>query len=793
VTRSENLRNHESILPYVMRPGRYTNGELGTCSKPWTDSVVKFALAYPDIYEIGMSNLGFRILYHILNHRDDVLCERVFAPWPDMEEMLNRRGIPLWTLESKSPLASFDVLAFSLQYELNYTNVLNMLKLASVQLRAVERNDLDPLVIGGGCCALNPMPLSPFLDCFFIGEAEPFIPKIIPVMKKWAQRKISRRDLLSELGEIEGIWVPRFNQSARKQFLPELSENQFPSEPIVPFVEIKQDKLIMEISRGCTRGCRFCQAGIFYRPYRERSAKSVFSLTRCGLHSSGYREVSLLSLSASDHSEIEEIIDGIGSLREGLILNLPSLRGDSLNESIAQLLLAQGGVTIAPETGSEGLRRAANKDLSDDDIMRSCELAVRFGFTHIKLYYMIGLPGESEADIQAIVDSSSHIAKIARGRLIKLAISPFVPKPHTPFQWEAQEGVEALTEKIVYIRNENRRRNVKVKYRDPRIALLEGIFSRGGEELADALEAAWKRGLRFDGWSEYFKFEDWLSVFDQVGIDPCSYLEPKSTDDAQPWDHIDPCVKREFLLRERRKALEGEETRDCRIEGCHGCGSCEVANPIPLVRKILSQKTTPPHRVKDRGRFRYRVAYSKGESLRYLGHLDMVRVIMRSIERARIPIAYSAGAKPRPRVSFTSPLPLGMTSSEEYFDMITRIHLSDPAAALARVVPEGMDIHWVDLIHEPSSLSEIYRLARYRVHGLHVPAGKTEEFLGRSQIMHKDKDIRASVVAVSERDEELRVDIQVERGKPWSVFEWLSGFPKEEIMKYGPTREWLAG
>jgi len=783
-------KNPESVLPHILKPGRYLDNEWGSVRKDWTHPSVKFALAYPDIYEIGMSNLGFRILYHILNSRKDTLCERVFSPWTDMEDQLRKECIPLCTLESQRPLRSFDVVGFCLQYELDYTNVINILKLSDIPSRAIDRTEEDPLIIGGGCCVLNPMPLSPFFDCFLIGEAEVFIPKIIPIVRSWRHHELRREELLGELSKIEGAWVPGYSSSAQRQFVPELKDEEYPSHPIVPFVEIKQDKLVTEISRGCTRGCRFCQAGIFYRPYRERSPESVLSLTKKGLTASGYREVSLLSLSASDHSCLTEIIHGISSLREGLIVTLPSLRGDSLNEYVAGLL-AQGGITIAPETGSEKLRTIVNKDLADDDIMHSCELAARFGFTHIKLYYMIGLPGEDEKDIEAIVDLTHRIAQVAGGKLIKVAISPFVPKPHTPFQWEPQEGVEELTTKIAHVKHASTKKHVKVKYRDPKIALLEGVFSRGGDELSTALEEAWKRGLRFDGWSEHFSFENWLSVFDAMKIDPTGYLKPKSVSDPLPWDHIHSGVSKEFLLSEREKAYEKKHTQDCRIAGCHRCGMCETPRPVPLQNDPVPYTVMSPVRVRDRGRFKYRVAYSKGEALRYMGHLDLVRTILRTIERARIPIVYSEGVKPRPKVSFTAPIPLGMTSQEEYFDMTTRIPLSDPAIALARAAPRGMEIHRVDLIREPSVLSRIYRVARYRVCGLNISSTRADQFLRSSEIIYRERDIRAPVVGIEESDGELVVDMVVEHGRPWWVFEWLSGFPKEEIIKRKPTREWL--
>jgi len=786
----EGEKQVESILPQVLKPGRYIDNEVGAARKNWTDSHVRFALAYPDLYEIGMSNLGLRILYHVLNSTDDVLCERVFAPWPDLEEWLKKTNTPLWTLESKRPLKSFDVIGFSLQYELDYTNIINMLTLANIPIHASLRTDDEPLIIAGGCCALNPMPLAPFFDCFFIGDAEALIPEVLPILRKWGSRSVSRQELLQGLSEMDGIWVPGFNRDAYRQYIPELLDAHFPARPIVPFVEIKQDKFVVEISRGCTRGCRFCQAGIFHRPYRERTPTSVLSLAKEGLEASGYREISLLALSASDHSHIHQIVGQLRTLREGLVMTLPSLRGDSLSESVAQLLLAHGGITIAPETGSERLRRITNKDIPDSDIMQSCELAARFGFTHIKLYYMVGLPCEDERDVDAIVDLTHRIARAVPDKLIKVALSPFVPKPHTPFQWESQENVEKLWEKIDYVKRKTKRRNIQVKYRDPRIALLEGIFSRGGDELSAALELAWKRGHRFDGWSEWFDYDGWLSVFDEMSVDPSSYLATKSLDDPLPWDHIHSGVRKEFLLAEREKAYQQRETRDCRIEGCYGCGVCEAPNPIPMDH-VLPSTITAPFTLRDRGRFRYRVAYSKGEALRYLGHLDLLRAILRTIERARIPLVYSGGAKPRPKVSFTPPVPLGMTSREEYFDMITRVQLSEPVGSLSHAAPQGMEFHRADLIRDPSSLSEIYQVCRYRVPGLTISEARIEEFLRKPEVLYKERDIRAPVVAISDEQGELVVDIKAEKGKPWWVLEWLSELTKEDLMQHRPEREWL--
>jgi radical SAM family uncharacterized protein/radical SAM-linked protein len=774
----------ERILPYVRKPMRYLGNELGSAHKDWDEVGFRFAISYPDLYEIGMSYLGLRVIYHLLNSRDDTLCERVFTPAVDAEELMRKNGVPLCSLESGRPLKEFDCFGFSLQYELVYTNVLNMLELADIPIHREERKESDPLVVVGGSCALNPGVLSRFFDCLFVGEAEVVLPEFVELAKQWKSHELSRQELLVELSKVPGIFVPGVSESASRVWCEELTHENFPSSWIVPFVETVQDTLVIEIARGCTRGCRFCQPGMATRPYRERDVNAVMRLIKDSVARTGYRKVSLLSLSASDHSQFIEIVKR--ATRLNLNVSLPSLLASSLTEDLANLI-GRGGITLAPEVGTDRLRQRINKGVTESQVLESCEIAASHGFTHVKLYYMIGLPGETEADIEGIVDLTLRISKVLKGKQINITLSPFVPKPHTPFQWEAQESQEQLVGKIDYVRSRLRRRNIKIKSTNLRSSIMEGICARGDDRIAQVVEEAYRYGAKFDGWGDKFDFSLWEKAFEKVGVDPHEYLGQRQVNGSLPWDAIDAGVKNEFMLEERSKTAH---TQDCRIQGCYGCGVCQDAKRIvPIHRETQSDifyGRTKRQKPLSKLRLKFRVKFEKTERLRFLGHLDLVQAISRAIVRADIPIAYSEGFTKRPKLAFSPPLPFGVTSREEYFDMtLESIPSGDFRSVLNRSLPSGLEVLEVTkLWKEARALSEELKKCDYRAEGATPGKKRIEEFMSQEEVLAHDMNIRPFVLDAEEIDGSLVLRMKIGKAKPWWIVEYLLGISETEALGF---------
>ena len=591
------------ILPLLQRPARYTGGEwnqIVSGAKP-----VKIALAYPDVYEIGMSNLGLRILYELVNEAPDFAAERVFAPWTDMEAAMRENDVPLISLETKTPIRLFDIFGFSLQTELTYTNILNMIELAGLDIRADRRQDSDPLVVAGGPGAFNPEPLSPFFDLFVIGEGEEVVLELLRTVKEHKDRvgRSDRSGLLESLARIDGVYVPSLVEAPgdyplkvknrplkiEKRVISDFNAVKMPSMPVVPFLETIHDRCVLEIMRGCTRGCRFCQAGVIYRPFRERSVDTIKEAARAQMRSTGYDEISLASLSTTDHSQIEELVESVIGLSGATVksVSLPSLRIDRLSVDLAEKIatLKRTGLTFAPEAGSERLRRVINKGLSRDEIIETSIIAFKAGWVRIKLYFMIGLPGETEEDIGEIAELVEDILKVAadelgrqRARQLKLtvSVSSFVPKPHTPFQWAEALGYEKIKERQEMLRARLPRKRVSLKWHDAGFSLVEAAISRGGQEVSAAIENAYRLGARFDSWSDQFSFDLWERAFTEAGLDLRSYAARGfDLGDALPWAHIDSGVDPLWLRSEYEKALRAEETQDCRAADCSGCGVCE--------------------------------------------------------------------------------------------------------------------------------------------------------------------------------------------------------------------------
>ncbi len=595
------IQNLDSILPRVKKPARYTGGEWNSIIKEWDPTPVKTVLIFPDTYEIGMSNMAVPILYDILNRRDDSLAERTYAPWPDMEDLMRQEGIPLFSLESRRPVKDFDIIGFSLGYELCYTNVLNMLDLAGIPVLAEERDDTYPLVIAGGGCAVNPEPMSRFIDLFVIGEGEEVLPELIDclaVMKE-AGKRISKARFLRKAAGIPGIYIPSFYDVAYNPdgtvagIVPNVPEakavidrrivDTLPppvTSPVVPFIETVHDRGAIEIQRGCTRGCRFCQAGMIYRPIRERPPEEVFQAAGEIIANCGYNELSLVSLSTSDYSGIEKLAADLVKTHKRLSISLPSLFIDSFSVNLLDSISSQKktGLTFAPEAGSERMRRIINKNITEEQLLSTAADAFGRGWTGLKLYFMIGLPGETPEDIEAIGRLAEKVFDTGRKTgsrppQIRITVSTFIPKPHTPFQWASQDSAETIAQKQEIMRNSLRRRGIKLSWSDMKSSLLEAVFSRGDRRLGEVIYRAWKAGCRFDSWSEYYNYDAWMKAFEESGLDPVFYARrERSLDEILPWSHIHTGVSSEFLKREFAHSQEEKTTRDCRTENCNACG-----------------------------------------------------------------------------------------------------------------------------------------------------------------------------------------------------------------------------
>lgn len=586
------------ILRGVEKPARYIGGEWNSIAKEHAD--VRFALCFPDVYEIGMSHLGSKILYHVLNSRAEIACERAYAPWPDMEQALRQAGMPLYSLETKRPLASFDIVGFSLLYEMCYTNILAMLDLAGIPLRAAERGADAPLIVCGGPCACNPEPLAPFMDAVMIGDGEEMIVELVEAYRASRDAGEDRRQLLHRLAAIEGVYVPSFYAPSpggavpvesgapacvARRVLRDLEHAPYIGEPVVPYLNVVHDRACVEVMRGCTRGCRFCQAGYIYRPVRERTRETLLSQARALVDCTGYDEISLLSLSTGDYSDIHrlvpEIIDGMAAQR--VSVSLPSLRIDSfLKEDLEKMQsIRKAGLTFAPEAGTQRLRDVINKNVTEEDLFRACCDAFSAGWTSVKLYFMLGLPTETDEDILGIAALCRQVSRLfyelpreRRGKGLRLSASAstFVPKPFTPFQWTPQVPLDEIRRRQQLLRAALKGvRGVEFHCHLSQLSVLEAAFSRGDRRLADVLETAYRLGCRFDSWSEHFREQAWREAFAAHGLTMEAYAQwAPSPGDPLPWSHIDMLVTEQYLAREYGRAMEGRTTRDCR-EGCNGC------------------------------------------------------------------------------------------------------------------------------------------------------------------------------------------------------------------------------
>ncbi len=601
----------DALLDTVQKPVRYIGGEMNAAAKPWEAAAVRFAFCFPDTYEVGMSHLGMKILYEIVNGREDALCERVFAPWVDMADAMRREGVPLFSLESRRAVRDFDMVGFTLQYEMSYTQILEMLDLAGIPMLSKDRGQEDPLVIAGGPCAFNPEPLHAFIDAFCIGDGEECMVDMVDAIRESKAAGEGREALLLRLAQLEGVYVPAFYEvkhdtdgrlvsfgptnaavpaTVRKRIVRNLDAADYPERFIVPFQEIVHDRVMLEIMRGCTRGCRFCQAGMLYRPVRERGVDRLLELADKLSASTGYEEMSLSSLSTGDYSCLAELATKLMERfeKQRVSLSLPSLRVDGdLAESLKQAQkVRKSSLTFAPEAGTQRLRDVINKGITEEDIIRTSRDAFQNGTSSLKLYFMIGLPTETDEDVDGIADVAKTVSReyfsIPKGQRpmglrISISASSFVPKPFTPFQWAAQDTMECLSEKQRRLREALRPvKGAVFHWHEPQVSFLEACFARGDRRLSAVLLEAWKRGCRFDGWSEQFKFDAWMEAFAACGLDPAFYANRvREKDELLPWAFIDAGVTQAFLWSEKERADKAEITPDCRA-GCNGCGLQEV-------------------------------------------------------------------------------------------------------------------------------------------------------------------------------------------------------------------------
>jgi radical SAM family uncharacterized protein/radical SAM-linked protein len=715
----------ENLISTIQRPSRYLGNEINVPQKDWASARVRMVLAFPDVYEVGMSHLGLLLLYDILNQHKWIGAERVYALWPDMETAMRTAGKPLVSLESATPLAMFDVVGFSLQYELSYSNVLTMLELGGIAPLAAARKREHPLVIGGGPNAFNPEPVAVFFDAFVLGDGEEVVLEIAEVVDQWKTQGGARLDLLKALSELEGVYVPSFfqprydNQNriveirprfsekprARKRILPTLDSNRSPSRPLVPCTRIIHDRLSLETARGCTRGCRFCQAGFICRPVRERSPREILKLAEEGLASTGYDELSLLALSVGDYGNIQRLLQTLmRHHRDGRVaISLPSLRVGTLDEEMIEAIsqVRKTGFTLAPEAGSERLRCVINKGISESDLLDTVREVYSAGWRLIKLYFMTGLPTERAEDLEGLVELTMKVWREAAihkpRRRLHVSVSTFVPKPHTPFQWEAQLPLAEIEKNLAFFKRSLRKKGLHFKWHKPWQSVLEGVFSRGDRRLGEVLLRAQQLGCRFDGWSDQLRVDLWQQAFAEAGIDPLIYGQ-RSRDFGEilPWSHLDCGVSEDYLWKEYERAIAEVATSDCRTEGCNKCGVCDHKTIRLQLHQEMAAETGARRGSEEStdGLYRYRVVFAKIDSGRFLSHLEMATVFQRAMRRAGLPLAYSQGYHPTPRISFGDALPLGLESRAEEMEVVLRQPLttSEICSRLNAELPPGLEM-----------------------------------------------------------------------------------------------------
>ena len=743
------------LLPRVEKPAQYAGGELNSLVKPWDEAPARMAFAFPDSYEIGMSHLGLRLLYEAINNGSPHLLERVFMPLPDMQQELRRAGLPLFTLESRHELRDFDVVGFTLQYELSFTNILAMLDLAGIPLLAEQRLPDDPIIAAGGPCAYNAEPLADIVDLVFLGEGEELDREFLDLVAHGRQAGWSREELLRQAVSIPGVYVPRFYQAEydeagrfcrltltadappqtpliiKKRILSDLDAAPYPERPLLPNIRPVHDRIMLELMRGCTHGCRFCQAGMIYRPRREKSPELLRQQAAAQCAASGYDDIALLSLSSADYSRIQQLMDSLTAdhAASGVGLSLPSLRVDAFSVDLAARTqeVRKTGITLAPEAGSSRLRDVINKGVTEDDILSAATAAFSQGYTHIKLYFMLGLPFESDSDIKAIAALCRKILQLGKQHKppevkkplrMSLGVSSFIPKCDTPFQWQPQCGEDELRRRQELLKEEIKPlRQVTVNFHDRRGSLLEAAFARGDRRLSRVLLEAYARGCQMDAWSESFRFDRWQEAFAACGLMPDDYaLRAYGHDDPLPWEHLSCGVEREWLWRENIRAGQALLTPDCSWEGCSGCGVCQGEAQPRLLSREQGRQARSGARLPAAGppvRCRLRLAVDWPAA--WVSHLDLLGMLERALRRSGLPVAYSQGFNPHMLISWGPAHPVGLAADGEFAD----VTFNGPPPSgwqqqLAQSLPPGLSLmQGREIAHDEPSLMAAVNFARF--------------------------------------------------------------------------------